>query len=166
MSTAPPTRIAVPLGDFDELLWADPVADDRYRVRQIVSLATGLAPDDLVRCLPGREGQLEVVEVVERGGFCSIGLLFAERALDHDCVGVLFRLGELGCTTEQVARHAWGVAVPRGAWSEVQAFLDGCPTELAYAVLCPPDAPTPFPGPFAPPDETAPPSGAEPPAAM
>jgi hypothetical protein len=68
----PQVRLTVPLPpDAEhgaENIWAEPVFEHTYRVRNIPTRAYELSLDDVVKARDGEDGRLTFDDVVERGG--------------------------------------------------------------------------------------------------
>ncbi len=192
-SGAEPVEVRIALEDGDEVFWAIPLGDDRYQVDNFVACARHIAPGDVVRCAHKKGEKLPaVVEVVERGPFCAVGLVFEESFVGSDLAhvveaglgmevapkdapprkpdakkagralenffktkvgGVVVALHALGCEPHFLGDTMMGLSVPRTAFDDVIRLLEGSPPFVGWEVMCDPDAPTPFAGPFDPPEE-------------
>ncbi|HZU95876.1 MAG TPA: DUF4262 domain-containing protein [Planctomycetota bacterium] len=102
-ASAEPVEVRVELEDGDEVFWAIPLGDDRYRVDNFLACAAHIAPGDVVRCERKKGEKVPVVaEVVERGPFCAVGLVFDEDFVGEDLAGVV----EAGLGMEVAPRGA------------------------------------------------------------
>lgn len=96
-----------------EMIWAEPLGGDRYRLQNVPFYAYGLSFDDVVSA---RQigGQLFVQDVVERGGH-STYRVFLSQAVKRE--GGLFQetwvpLQEIGVTYEQANDRLLAIDVP------------------------------------------------------
>ncbi|MFI5297518.1 MAG: DUF4265 domain-containing protein [Polyangiales bacterium] len=86
-----------------ELLWAEALGDDLYRLRNIPGFAFGLSEGDVVRCTL-REGVNTVTSLVHDSGNGVVRVYFrGPSTSDRERVCVALR--RFGCTHE-VGRHA------------------------------------------------------------
>ncbi len=86
---AEPVQVRIPLREGDEVIWAEPLDDDTYRVDNFVATAAHIALGDVVRCKPAKSGLPEVVAVVERGPFSALGLTFDAKLAGEDLKAVV-----------------------------------------------------------------------------
>lgn len=97
-----------------ETLWAEPLGNDTYRLRNTPFYFYGASSDDIVRAAPGTDGLLEFREVVERGGSSSYRILVREGVEQARFDGFWQPLGEAGCSVERAAGRFYAVDVPSG----------------------------------------------------
>jgi hypothetical protein len=98
-----------------ESFWARPLGDGLYEVGNIVMIAPGLHPEDIVRCIESEGTLPEVVEVVQRSKVRTIGVIFSEHATVDQIVDVLWELGKMGIPFEKAADRVVGLGVPPGS---------------------------------------------------
>src|SRR5438034_11104825 len=79
-------KVAIPLAGPDawdrETVWAAPLGDDLYEIRDVAWLAEGVHNKVVVRCRRGPEGGLQVVEVVTPSGHNTLHLIVTPEATD------------------------------------------------------------------------------------
>jgi hypothetical protein len=94
-----------------ETLWAAPLGDGLYRLRNVPILAYGFSEQDVVRT--GEiDGRHVVMEVAKAGGH-STYRIFLPAAMDDPGFAQLFEpLGRLGCTYERANPRVIGIDVP------------------------------------------------------
>ena len=111
-------KIAAPLvavGQWKhETLWALPLGEDRFQLRNIPWMRDDLHVGDVVRCETGSTGLPEIVELVERSGHDTLHLIFTERADDSLREEVLERVERTVGYTERAGEDAWAVDVNPG----------------------------------------------------
>lgn len=150
---SPLERIRFRLKPSSESVWAESLGNQRYRIQNVVVLAQHVSVMDVVRCTSRSDEIPEVVEVVERGPYCTIGIIFDAHSRLEERREILYRVHESGgLPGERTADHCFAVVVPRTKWNEVIAYLESAPPFVGWEILCGPDAPTPFSGPFDPPE--------------
>jgi hypothetical protein len=97
-----------------ESLWAEPLGEGFYRLRNVPILAFGYSEQDVVST-DEVDGRRVVTGVSQPGGH-STYRLFLPGALDDARFGKLFEpLSQLGCTYERANARVFGVDVPPGA---------------------------------------------------
>ena len=92
-----------------EMLFADPLGGDRYRLRSIPFLATGLALGDIVEA---RDGHL--VGVLEPGGHRTVRLRLNWHPTPEEFAPLWAPLAALGCVCESSSAGLLAVDVPPG----------------------------------------------------
>jgi hypothetical protein len=102
-----------------EWVWAEPISENVFAIKNIPAYAYGYATDDNVRTAY-KEGAHEVVEVVSRGGHSNYRLISKETIKNGRSEELLNRLAELGCDWELANR--------------IHASIDVPPTTDVYAV--------------------------------
>src|SRR2546423_13013198 len=104
--------------DFDlgrEWVWALPVADHRYSLRNIPAYASGVSLNDIVEAQPDEDGALLCVRVVRRGGHSTYHVASRSDENASRVQGRLDTLVALGCDLERASRKLVAVDVPPGA---------------------------------------------------
>jgi hypothetical protein len=97
-----------------ETLWAAPLGDGRYRLRNVPFLAYGFSEDDVVNAAES-DGRLVVAEVAERSGHSTYRIFFPQPT-DEAAFGPLWKpLADLGCTYERANTRLIAVDVPPDA---------------------------------------------------
>jgi hypothetical protein len=108
-----------------ETVWALPVGDDRYRLKNSPWYAYGASFDDVVYA-PVRDGRPTVEKMVEHGGHFTVRLRVED---EGDIPDIRDRLEQLGCGAESYREESrdWtltAVDVPSEvALQEVRAYL-------------------------------------------
>ncbi|HBP16954.1 MAG TPA: hypothetical protein DEA08_04045 [Planctomycetes bacterium] len=127
-------------------IWVEPEGD-HWRVRSFPTFAQHMARGDRVRC----SGDT-LAEVLERGPFYAIGVIFAGTSLGEK-TELLADLRDMGCQLEHLVSESYGVSVPLEEWERALARLNEASESVGFEVLCGPDSPLPFSGPFEPDEE-------------
>ncbi len=117
---------------------------DLWRVDSFPVFAHHVAPGDLVRC----EGDT-LTEVVERGPFYAIGVVFEGTSVGEK-TELLADLRDMGCQLEHLVSESYGVSVPVLEWERVLTRLNETSKSVGFEALCGSDSPVPFSGPFEP----------------
>lgn len=97
-----------------ETLWAEPLGDDTYRLRNTPFYFYGASSADIVHAAPGSDGLLEFQEVVERGGSSTYRILVRDAVEPTRFEKFWQPLGEAGCSLERAAARFYAVDVPSG----------------------------------------------------
>jgi hypothetical protein len=99
-------------GPEEDVVWAEPLGSDRFRIESCPFFAYGLSRDDVVRA--AGEGGPELDDVLEKGGHRTLRFALAPGVeLGTPPVqGVLERLGEAGCTHELLRPRFVSIDVP------------------------------------------------------
>lgn len=108
------TKVSIQLkepGYERETLWAEPIAEGSYRLRNVPFLAYGYSEQDVVRATP-IDGWLVVSGVAERGGHSTYRLYFPEALSDEEFQPIWQPLAHLGCTYERANSRLIGIDVP------------------------------------------------------
>lgn len=104
-----------------ESLWAQPVRDGLYRLRNVPFLAYGYSEQDVVHTTDV-DGRLMVTGVAERSGH-STYRVFLPEPMDNEQFRPLWEpLERLGCTYERANSRLIGIDVPPG--TDVYAVYD------------------------------------------
>ena len=110
-------KVAIELKDdvYDvETLWAAPLGDGRYRLRNVPVLAYGFSEEDVVNAVES-DGRLIVGNVVQRSGH-STYRIFLPQSTDDVAFAPLWKpLADLGCTYERANTRVIAVDVPPAA---------------------------------------------------
>jgi hypothetical protein len=110
-------KVKIELGDdvcAAESLWAEPLGNRRYRLRNVPFLAYGYSEDDVVNATE-IDGRLVVTDIAERSGH-STYRIFLPKPMDDLAFAPLWEtLGELGCTYERANSRVIGIDVPPNA---------------------------------------------------
>ena len=104
-----------------ETLWAEPVAEGLYRIRNVPFLAYGFSEQDVVMASEV-EGRLMVSGVAERGGHSTYRIFLHEPGDEEQFRPMWEPLAALGCTYERANRNLIGIDVPPS--SDVYAVYD------------------------------------------
>jgi Domain of unknown function (DUF4265) len=147
-TSAPPVKIAIHLERNEdgfpplsiELLNADQVSGDTFRIRNAPFFAPNVAYQDLVRARPSTvAGQFDLIDLVESSPFTCISIILLDATMDQfmmdllrgmDCV---IEYGEFG------VYRVLAVAVPpSAAYTSLRATLDDLEARelISYAELC------------------------------
>jgi len=94
-----------------ESLWAEPIGDNLYRLRNVPFYLRGFSEQDTVRA-EEHEGRLAVTDIVERGGHSTYRIFLPEQTTEEQFAKDWASLRELGCTYERATRRLVGVDVP------------------------------------------------------
>jgi hypothetical protein len=118
MSNEGLVKIAVPIAKEDHLeaetVWAEPLDDGLYRIRNLLWFAEDLHADDIVRC-EERPGELpRAIEIVERSGHDTLRLIFTGAASDELRAEVLARLHSTLGNYERASEDGWSFDVNPG----------------------------------------------------
>ena len=116
---APKVKLVIPLrpgadhGWGAENLWAEPVGEDRYRLRNIPTGAFDASLDDVVEAFEGTDGRLTFDRVTERGGHSTYRIVL-EDDTDEDTFSRRWApLQEAGCRYESHSEEPlYAVDVP------------------------------------------------------
>jgi hypothetical protein len=94
-----------------ETLWAAPVGDGRYQLRNVPFLAYGFSEDDVVTAAEDN-GRLVVADVAKRSGH-STYRIFLPEPTDEIVFAPLWKpLADLGCTYERANMRLIAIDVP------------------------------------------------------
>ena len=94
-----------------ESLWAEPVGEDRYRLRNVPVLVFGFSEQDVITATDNN-GKLVVTGVATRGGHSTYRLVLPEDTIEEKFLQDWVRLKELGCTYGRATRHYVAIDVP------------------------------------------------------
>jgi hypothetical protein len=94
-----------------ESLWAEPLGEDRYRLRNVPFLAFGFSEQDVITAKDDK-GKLVVTGAAARGGHSTYRLVLPEDTNEEKFLQDWVRLGELGCTYERATRRFVAIDVP------------------------------------------------------
>lgn len=106
-------KVLITLSDdplASETLWAEPIDQTRYRLRNIPFYAMGYAESDIVACQTIREAQV-VTNIVKHSGNGTLRLIFSDSAHFED-KQILSELESVGCTYERASEGLVAVTVP------------------------------------------------------
>ncbi len=107
-----------------ETLWAKPLGDDTYQLRNTPFYFYGASFEDVVRAAPAADGMLEFQEVVERSGSSTYRIMVRERVEQEQFDSFWRPLGELGCSLERAKGRFYAVDAPPGVdLDQVAALL-------------------------------------------
>lgn len=97
-----------------ESMWAEPLGDDTYRLRNSPFFFYGVSFEDVVRAAPAADGVLEFQEVVARSGASTFRIL-GRKGAGQDVFDLHRQsLRELGCLLERASGRLYAVHVPPG----------------------------------------------------
>ena len=109
------TKVAIRLDGTSgyelETVWADPIGECTYRLRNVPFLPYGYSEQDVVRAAEV-EGRLIVTGVAERGGHSTYRVFLPEPTSDDDFYSQWEPLAALGCTYERGNKRLIGIDVP------------------------------------------------------
>jgi hypothetical protein len=94
-----------------ETLWAEPVGNELYRLRNIPFYVYGYSTEDIVRAVP-KDERLTVTGVATRSGHSTYRVFLPEDASVEHFRRDWASLAELGCTFERATRRCVGIDVP------------------------------------------------------
>jgi len=116
-----------------EALPASRLSDDTFAVCGCPALVSGIAFGDIVRVVASAEGALAVTEVVERGGYDSARLWFAEGGDSWRSPSET--LAAAGCVVDVYSERLVGISWP--ASTDIHASLTRLEAEgfLEYATI-------------------------------
>jgi hypothetical protein len=107
-------KVAIDLKDEAygvETVWAEPLGNGLYRLRNVPFMACGYSEQDVVNAAE-INGQLSVTAVAERSGHSTYRVFLSE-PMDNEAFRPLWEpLGKLGCTYERANRRLIGIDVP------------------------------------------------------
>ena len=98
-----------------ETLWAEPLGNNTYRLRNTPFYFYGVSFEDVVRAAPAADGMLEFQEVVARGGGSTFRIMVREGVGQEQFDRTWQPLRELGCSLEQAQGRFYAVDIPPGA---------------------------------------------------
>ena len=111
-------RVALPSGDLSggtaEWLWAEPVGDGRFLLKNIPIFAFGLSCEDTV-IAESHGGTLDFDGIAERGGHSTYRLYLKSDRNDNQVIRLLETLGRMQCEKEVATEKIIGVDVPPSA---------------------------------------------------
>lgn len=123
-----------------ELLNADQVSDDTFRIRNAPFFAPNVAYQDLVRARPSSVvGQFDLLELVESSPFTCISIILLDTTLDQFMMDLLRGMGCVIEYGEFGAYRVLAVAVPPAAdYVSLRATLDDLEAGelISYSELC------------------------------
>ena len=117
MRDAPRVKITLPLADESgpaaENVWADPVTETTFRVRNVPTHAYDLSNEDTIEAHEADDGRLTFDRVVERGGHSTYRLIPAS-GLDKSAFNERWAaLADEGCSYESTTgEHRYAIDVP------------------------------------------------------
>ena len=137
MLSEPSIKLWIPLSPEDdwppvggENLWAEALGNGRYRLDSVPFFAQGLAVGDVVTAEPDANDELQIDEIVESSGNCTIRLIvYAEGPYGRDRKRVLNLFQGFGVEGEGMeAYNLVALNVPNSApISAVKSLLrEGC----------------------------------------
>jgi hypothetical protein len=115
----------------NELLWAEPVDGDLYRLRNIPFCAKGYADGDIVRCARGQE-TITVIGMAEDSGNGTIRIVFADGE-GREAQQILAELVSVGCTYERATADLVAVTIPPTLeipFSQLANYLNDIPESI------------------------------------
>lgn len=106
-----------------ETLWAEVLADNLFRLKNIPMFVDGFAFNDVVRCV-NRDGWYHVAELVEDGGHGTIFIRFLASTLEDTIIDFLHSIVTNGCTFEKMADLTVAVDVPPSCTAEFSDLIN------------------------------------------
>ncbi len=97
-----------------ESLWAEPVGEDLYCLRNVPFLAFGFSEQDVITAKQ-IDGVLTVTGVAARSGHSTYRLVLPEDTSEDQFLKDWVPLRKLGCTYERATRRFVAIDVPPGA---------------------------------------------------
>ena len=123
-----------------ELLNADQLSGDTFRIRNAPFFAPNIAYLDLVKARPSSVvGQFDLLELVESSPFTCISIILLGTTLDHFMMDLLRGMGCVIEYGEFGAYRVLAVAVPPAAdYASLRATLDELEVRelISYSELC------------------------------
>ena len=104
-------RLDGPVGYALETVWAEPITDGLYRLRNVPFLAYDYKEQDVVSAAAD-EGRLVVSGVAERGGHSTYRIFLPEPTSEDEFRPLWEPLATLGCTFERANQRLIGIDVP------------------------------------------------------
>jgi hypothetical protein len=104
-------RLDGPAGYEIETVWAEPLTNRLYRLRNVPFLAYGYSEQDVVSAAEVG-GRLIVNGVAERGGHSTYRIILPEPTSEEEFNPLWKPLATLGCTYERANRRLIGIDVP------------------------------------------------------
>ena len=103
---------ALESGYESEILWAEPLGGNRYRIWNLPVFVYNLDMRAIVECEPDPDGGLPIVtRVVEEGDCFTIRLYFTQTATEDQIQAVLDVLSERRALFEKHAQFLWAVGL-------------------------------------------------------
>lgn len=106
----------VPEGEKDagqgESLWALPLGNQLYELRNIPFHAEYLNVEDIVRCSEPPDTKPVIRELVKRSGNRTLRVIFRDETPDDTCVDIMWELRQRGIVGEKVAHKRFMFNVP------------------------------------------------------
>ena len=114
-----------------ESLWAEPVGETGYRLRNVPFEVFGFSEQDVV-AVQEKNGILVVVGIVARGGHSTYRLVLPDDTTEEKFLKDWAALSELGCTYERATRRFVAIDVPPHAdiYAVYRALEEGEKTQL------------------------------------
>jgi hypothetical protein len=114
------------LGVSGEGLWAKPLGDDLYEVRNSPWHTTEINYMDVVKAVaPDEDSKPNVISVYKRGGHRTIHILFLEVIAKEEKDGILAELNAMGATYEGVDGSLYAVDLkPEIDFDQVADYLE------------------------------------------
>lgn len=111
-----------------ETVWAEPLADNYYRLDNSPFFAYGLSWRDVVEARVGSDGVLDYVRVIRKSGNRTVRIIFpAYGSSDDKARVVLEEIRKLGCSYEGMKPSLVSVNVPPDInLASVTNFLKTC----------------------------------------
>ncbi len=107
-----------------ESLWAFPLGEDAYELRNIPWETDTLHHRDIVRCRPSEDGRLQVVDVLKRGGHATLRVTFADSVPAVRRNETVQRLEALVGFAERISDRRWAFDInPNGDQDGARALV-------------------------------------------
>lgn len=95
-----------------ETVWAQPLANDTYRLRNLLFFVYGYAFDDVVRAEQTSGEFPTVTSIVTRSGHSAYRVFLCDSATNIEDVPSWLALEEIGCTFERASENLYAIDVP------------------------------------------------------
>jgi len=107
-----------------ESLWAFPLGEDAYELRNIPWETDALHHRDIVRCRPSEDGRLQVVDVLKPGGHATLRVTFADSVAADRLNETVQQLEALVGFAERISDHDWAFDInPNGDLGGARALV-------------------------------------------
>lgn len=112
-----------------EILWARPLGNDRYQIRNIPFMRYGVSLDDVVEALPKSGDERPcLTRVIDKSGNRTLWILFAQPVdASATSLALVASLRDIGCGLDGDGKQAFAINVPPQCdLAQVCRFLTEC----------------------------------------